>query len=97
MGTPREEFVKKYGEKAATDVDRTLLEGMATAAAATIRDVLKEEEMDKTIGFTLIMFEFGTGGSLAYVSTAEREQFLQVLDEMRGKLAASLPNTPKGE
>jgi hypothetical protein len=34
---------------------------------------------------------------MAYASTAQRGDFLRLLDEMRGKLAAATPDAAKGD
>lgn len=94
----REEYAKQHGEEAAAKVDRILFEALVKAAAAQIQETLVEEGMEKVVGFTVIMFEFGPpGGALAYASTAQRDDFLRVLDEMRGKLANMTSDVPKGD
>lgn len=38
------------------------------------------------IGFTLLLFDFGDGGSLAYMSNARRADMIKTLEEFRTKL-----------
>lgn len=38
------------------------------------------------LGFALVMFDFGPNGNMAYVSNANRVDFMKVLDELRAKL-----------
>jgi len=97
MATPRDQFAASHGEKAARTVDRKLLEGVTVALGEMIRTALAEEDVADLIGFTLVAFEYGAEGSMAYCSTAPREDFLRLLDELRGKLAAAVPGAPKGD
>lgn len=95
MPTPREIYAGQHGETAAQKIDQMLYQDLAAAAAAAIRQTLHQDGMEKVIGFTVIMFEFGPpGGALGYASTANREDMLRVLDEMRAKLAQSLDAPP---
>lgn len=79
----------------ADKADQLVMEAFCATMAAhvgrQIQDALKAEGMHKEIGFALITFDFGEGGSIAYASNADRADFLRAFDEMRGKLAASLP------
>lgn len=43
------------------------------------------------VGFTLIVFDFGVGGNLAYISTAQRADMVNTLKEMIVKLELDLP------
>ena len=97
MATPRERVAAAYGEKAAREVDRKLLENITRAMGELLRAALAQEGVAGMLGFTLVMFEYGKEGSMAYASTAEREDFLRLLDELRGKLAAEVPGAPKGD
>jgi|HubBroStandDraft_5_1064220.scaffolds.fasta_scaffold104127_4 hypothetical protein len=97
MATPRERFAAVHGEKAADTVQRKMLEGITRSMGEIVRGVLCEEGVADMIGFTLVMFEYGDKGSMAYASTAEREDFLRLLDELRGKLAAEVPGAPRGD
>ena len=44
----------------------------------------------------IVWAAFGEGGTMAYASTAQRADFLRLLDELRGKLAAVVPDAPAG-
>lgn len=48
----------------------------------TLARVLKEQ-MPPGVGFALLMFDFGAGGSFTYASNAERADFVKLLDEAR--------------
>jgi hypothetical protein len=78
----------------ADSVDRLVLEAFTAAMAKIVgKDIqaaLKAEGMAAKIGFALVMFDFGAEGNIAYASNADREDFLRALDELRGKLAATL-------
>lgn len=95
--SPRDEYAKKFGEKAADRVQQAILSGIVEGMAKIVRGILAEEGMDQQLGFTLILFEFGEGGNMSYASTAQRGDFLRLLDEMRGKLAAVTPDAKKGD
>jgi hypothetical protein len=47
-------------------------------------------------GFLLVMFSFGEGGFTNYISNAEREDVVRLLDELRAKLAAGDEGAPPG-
>jgi hypothetical protein len=85
-------------EKAFARVDQLLMQMLCAAGAELLKAGLDAEDMGDKIGFALVMFDFGDpGGSMAYASTAQRDDFLRLLDELRGKLAASLPDAKKGD
>lgn len=42
-------------------------------------------------GFCLLMFDFGAGGSLAYMSNGKRLDIVKMLDEFRAKLMDGAP------
>ncbi len=39
-----------------------------------------------SIGFTLVLFDYGKGGSTFYISSASRGDTIEMLDELKGKL-----------
>jgi hypothetical protein len=41
------------------------------------------------VGFALLLFDLGSGGSIAYMSNARREQMVQLLKELTGTLERS--------
>lgn len=88
MTTPRDRFVEKHGEKAANKIEQPLMSMLAADAAKQIADMLAAEGMADKIGVTVVMFD---------ASTARRDDFLPLLDELRGKLANAVPGTPRGD
>lgn len=69
--------------------------GLGVGAAVTREQLEKwcaevgreiKAEMPDGVGFCLMMFDFGAGGSLAYVSSAQREDMIKALAEFRDKL-----------
>jgi len=84
-------------EKILARVDAVLMQMLCKAAAEQIHGTLKDEGMADQIGLALVMFDFGDHGTMAYASTANRDDFLRLLDELRGKLAASLPDAKGGD
>jgi hypothetical protein len=62
--------------------------------ARSAKRVLKEEEMDGALGFAVFVLTFDVGapgGTFAYAATGDRRDVLNLLDELRAKLAATLP------
>jgi len=47
------------------------------------------QDLPKGVGFTLLLFDFGHGGHLTYVSNAERGDMLRALDEFRERMNQS--------
>ena len=66
------------------------LERQTMELGRTIAQVVKTECGPQT-GFLLVMFDFGAEGSMAYCSNGVRRDIVQMLDELRGKLAAGWP------
>lgn len=46
-------------------------------------------QMMPGVGFALVIFDFGPGGSMAYISTAQRADMLATLRELIAKLEAT--------
>lgn len=46
------------------------------------------------VGFALLIFDFGGGGNLAWISNAQREDMLEALKEFMEKEGISDPKTP---
>lgn len=97
MTTPRDQFAAAHGEKAADEVQRKMVQDITVSLGEILVSALQQEDASDMLGFTLIVFEYGDHGSMAYASTAASDEFLRLLDELRGKLAARLPNAPKGD
>jgi hypothetical protein len=57
------------------------LEVMAKELGAILRNVLKEEGIEKEVGFALQMFTYGDQGELSYTSSAQRPDMIRVLRE----------------
>lgn len=77
------------GKKPETEEDirkRIGLEKLTADLGRGLGSVLKESAPD--LGFCLLMFNYGEGGALAYVSSARREDMLKTLDEFREMLTA---------
>ncbi|MEP6651803.1 MAG: hypothetical protein ABJA82_00500 [Myxococcales bacterium] len=61
------------------------LEAHCATIGRAVGNALKDV-MPEGVGFALVMFDFGPGGSLAYCSSAQREDMIKVLAEMRETL-----------
>lgn len=48
------------------------------------------------VGFLLLLFDFGTKGSLAYISNAQRADMIDLLGEIRTYLEAGMTTEPRG-
>jgi hypothetical protein len=57
------------------------LEGIAIELAGQLREVLVRAGVVKRLGFVLMVFEYGQAGSLAYASTADRDDTSRALEE----------------
>ena len=65
----------------------------AVAIAKNLKAAVDEAGHGREIGFTVFIFDTGIGAeTCAYASSVGRGDFLKLLDEMRGKLAATLPD-----
>lgn len=53
--------------------------------------------LPKGVGFSLIVFTFGEGGWLSYISNGQREDVLKMLDEYRERLKAGIPAKGSGK
>ena len=65
------------------------LEKRARAIGKAIGD-----RLPSTMGFCLVMFDFGRGGNATYVSNAERADMVAALEEMLGHLKAGTVESP---
>ena len=66
---------------------------MAVVVSSTLKASVDGAGLGKEIGFALFVFDCGdTAGTTSYASSVKRGDFLKLLDEMRGKLAATLPD-----
>ncbi len=64
--------------------DRGTLEILAAESARRIADELKRS-LPRGVGFAVLVFDFGPGGNLAYVSNAERADMLKAMREFIAK------------
>lgn len=64
--------------------ERLELEEACAALARPLAQALPEG-----VGFALLLFDFGSGGNMAYVSNANREDMLAAQQEMIAKLGGS--------
>lgn len=72
-------------ESPAMRAAREAQEALCRGIADELRAVLPP-----TMGFALVLADYGEDGSFSYVSTMQREDFISLLDEWRARLA------PKG-
>lgn len=56
--------------------DRAEIEALSRAIAEALSEALPEG-----LGFALLVFDFGEGGNLAWISNAKREDMVRVLRE----------------
>lgn len=72
--------------KAPTDViDRESMQNLAEAIDAVLPAL---NESETRLGFALVIFNFGGGGNIQYISNAERTGMIAALRELLGKWAA---------
>lgn len=62
-------------------------------AARKLADVIKAV-IPKWAGFTLLIFEYGDGGSLTYISSAERSAMVETLRECADKIEGGTNKHP---
>jgi len=67
---------------------RAGLEALTADVGQMLGGALKE--LAPGLGFCLLMFDYGGGGNLAYVSTAKREDMVKLLDEFREMLVSEV-------
>jgi len=48
------------------------------------------------VGFTLILFTFGTGGWINYISNAQREDMIRALRGLLFEIETDVPGSEKG-
>jgi hypothetical protein len=68
-------------------LDRGSLEILAVQAARLMGDVLKGA-VPEGVGFAVLIFDFGAGGNLAYVSNAQRADMVKAMREFITKVEA---------
>lgn len=71
--------------------DRNVLEGIA-------KDLIgyTEHKLGKGTGIALFVFDFGDLGSCAYVSNADREGMIRLVEEWLTRMKAGLFTDPPG-
>lgn len=47
--------------------------------------------LPKNVGFTLVLFDFGVGGNMTYVSNGRRLDILNMLKELHDKISDDVP------
>jgi hypothetical protein len=47
------------------------------------------DALPSTVGYCLLVFDFGPGGHLTYISNSDRGDMLRALDEFKLKMEAS--------
>lgn len=65
-------------------MERTELEATARAIGRTIKDGLPEG-----VGFAVLVFDLGSGGTMTYLSNAQRDDMVRALRELIGRLDAA--------
>ena len=74
----------------------------AARGIAPILDMTLKQELGERTGFVLFLFDFaerqpdGKHGHTAYISNAQREDIIALLDEIKTKLEAGLTSDPRG-
>ena len=63
------------------EVENPKIKQLLKDIGVTILNALPEEW-----GFTIMIFSYGEGGSLFYLSSAHREDMIKALDEFKAKL-----------
>jgi hypothetical protein len=48
----------------------------------------------KRLGFALLVFDYGAGGTMAYASNAQRADMIEAIEELIGHLRAGAPWGP---
>jgi hypothetical protein len=61
--------------------------------ADRLKEMLRERGIEG-VGFTLLFFDYGPGGNLQYVSTAERTDMIVAMQEFLRYQAQSYGRTP---
>jgi hypothetical protein len=62
-------------------------------------DVTLQKDLGERTGFLLFLFDFtrtSREGNVAYISNAQREDMIALLDEIKGNLEAGLETDPPG-
>lgn len=71
------------------------LESVAQEIGSLIDSTLGDSLLGhRTVGFALLMFDFGEGGNMTYVSNAERQDMIKALEECLGNLRAGRDKPP---
>lgn len=70
--TPAERAHRLHIERVGADIGRVIGQAVERQAPGT--------------GFCLMLFDFGEGGALSYMSNGNREDMIKVLAEFRNKL-----------
>lgn len=87
------------GETPQDRCERLELETFARGLVEALTEALPEG-----IGFALLLFHFGEGGNLAWISNAQREDMIRALREQLARFEAGMagereppPSTPRGD
>lgn len=68
---------------------RLELEDFCSKVGHTLAEAIQSSGMSN-VGFTLMMFDYGNKGNLAYMSTARRTDMLKLLDEAKEMLTRDM-------
>ena len=73
--------------------DRAEMEALSRQIAEALTEALPSE-----LGFALLLFDFGEGGNLAWISNARREDMVRALREQLARFEAGMAGerTPPG-
>jgi hypothetical protein len=64
------------------------MEKTCSEIASVIGRAVEQQHGKNQVGFALLLFDFGAGGHLTYVSNAEREDMIKALHECAASLSA---------
>jgi len=64
--------------------------------ARTLMGYLEHKFGRQKVGLMLLVFEFGDQGNLAYISNAQREDMIAVVEEWLARTKAGLATDPPG-
>lgn len=73
-------------ETVGMEIVRMALEAKAELFAREIDGRLNQAGEEKMVGFVLIMFTFGEGGSLTWISNAQRIDMIKAMEEWIAKV-----------
>jgi hypothetical protein len=70
------------------------LERQAREIGRVLKRVLDGTFGARAVGFALLLFDYGEGGHMTYVSSADRQDMIKALEEALGHLRAGTDSPP---